>query len=228
MALVARVTLAALLLTLSSAAQAISAPSWIITDEHLQFQAGSRWTETRSIASLTKLLTVMVSIDDGTATPELVKLAMVNSSNHAAYELCRRHSRGMRGCIRSMNDKAMSIDAWDTYVFEPTGLDRHNRSTARDLARIVLAASHYPQIVQASNIGQSREHKLVLRNTNPLVNVLHPRVSKTGWTLAAGGCLAMMVENRIYVVLGSANTHTRVKDLAELHARYSRPATVSE
>ena len=76
--------LLSLVLAVSCQAQAtLTARSWLITDADLHVQAGQNYHELRSIASLTKLLTVMVAIDDGTAQPDLVNLAMVNSNNHA-------------------------------------------------------------------------------------------------------------------------------------------------
>lgn len=206
-----------LVLAVSCQAQAaLTARSWLITDADLHVQAGENYHELRSIASLTKLLTVMVAIDDGTAQPDLVNLAMVNSNNYAADQLCRRHSRGYQGCIRAMNEKAIRLDAWNTYIHDATGLSHRNRSTARDIARIVQAASQYPAIVAASHILRSKHKKVVLRNTNPLVGVYNTTVSKTGWTIAAGGCIAIMLNGRIYVLLGSQNTRTRVQELDRL------------
>lgn len=206
-----------LVLAVSCQAQAsLTARSWLITDADLHVQAGENYHELRSIASLTKLLTVMVAIDDGTARPELINLAMVNSNNYAADQLCRLHSRGYAGCIRAMNEKAMRLDAWNTYIHDATGLSHRNRSTARDIARIVRAASNYPAIVNASHILKSKNKKVVLRNTNPLVGVYNTTVSKTGWTMAAGGCIAIMLDGRIYVLLGSQNTRTRVQELNRL------------
>lgn len=208
--------LAVLCLVMSCQAQALTARSWLITDTDLNVQSGYNYRELRSIASLTKLLTVMVAIDDGTARPELVKLAMVNSNNHAATQLCKNYSRGYQACIRAMNEKAMRLDAWNTYLYDSTGLDRRNRSTAQDIARIVLAARNYAQIVESSHILRDRKKKMVLKNTNPLVGTFNTTVSKTGWTMAAGGCIAVLIENRIYVLLGSHNTKTRVTELAQL------------
>lgn len=208
--------LAVLCLAAACQAQAITARSWLITDTDLNVQAGHNYRELRSIASLTKLLTVMVTIDDGTASPELIKLAMVNSNNHAATQLCKNYSHGYQACIRAMNEKATRLDAWNTYIYDSTGLDRRNRSTAQDIARIVLAARSYAPIVEASHILRDRKKKMVLKNTNPLVGTFNTTVSKTGWTVAAGGCIAVLIGNKIYVLLGSNNTKTRVTELAQL------------
>lgn len=210
--------IAALALTCQAQAN-ITAQSWLVADTDLFVQAGRNYYETRSMASLTKVLTVMASIDDGTAKPDLVELAMVHSSNEAALELCRRHSQGYQGCIRSMNNLAMKLDAWNTWVVEPTGLSAKNRTTARDMARIILAASRYPDIVEASHKISVTKNRRVYKNTNPLVGVYDITVSKTGWTIAAGGCIAVLINDRIVVLMGSQNTKTRVQELEYLLVR---------
>ena len=197
----------------------ITAHSWLIADTDLQVLSGQNYYETRSMASLTKVLTVMVAIDDGHADADLVELAMVRSSNAAADELCRRHSQGYRGCIRAMNDKAMRLDAWNTFVSDATGLSAGNRTTARDMARIILAASRYPAIVSASHKISVTKRRQVYKNTNPLVGMYDITVSKTGWTLRAGGCIAVLAGDRIIVLLGSRDTKTRVRELEYLLMR---------
>lgn len=206
-----------LLLTVNTAVASLTARSWLITDSELNIEAGENFYEVRSIASLTKLLTVMVALDDNTRHQGLVKLAMVRSSNWAAYKLCQRHSQGYQGCIRAMNAKARWLGAINTRIYEPTGLDPRNQSTAVDIAKIIRGASLYPEIVAVSQIDNIRISKRkVAHNTNPLVTKYNTVVSKTGWTVRAGGCLAMIVDDRIIVLLGSKNTHTRVKEMQQL------------
>ena len=206
-----------LLLTVGTAAADLTARSWLIADSELNIEAGENFYEVRSIASLTKLLTVMVALDDNTRHHSLVKMAMVRSSNSAAYKLCQRHSQGYQGCIDAMNAKARWLGAINTRVYEPTGLDPRNQSTAVDIARIIRGASLYPEIVQVSQIDTIKINKRrIAHNTNPLVTKYNTVVSKTGWTVRAGGCLAMIVDDRIIVLLGSKNTRTRVTEMQQL------------
>jgi D-alanyl-D-alanine endopeptidase (penicillin-binding protein 7) len=205
----------------------ISARSWLVADENLVVQDGKNYQQVRSIASLTKLLTVMVALNDGTARADLVDMAMVRSSNLAADQLCRNHSRGYQGCIRAMNQLAQHIGAHSTVLTDATGLSPGNRSTAKDIARIVLEARNYPAIVAASNKHHVWHNRRAHLNTNPLASHYNTVVGKTGWTLRAGGCIAVLVDGRIYVLLGSNNTQTRVRELQELLARYNRPTIES-
>jgi len=112
------------------------------------------------------------------------------------------------------------MDLVNTYFVEPTGLSPMNVSTAQELVPIVIAASQYPEIASASNtsLGKiKKKHKwFTFNNTNPLIKTRDFIVSKTGYIRAAGGCIVMMVETkigqRIVILLGSKNTHTRIPE----------------
>lgn len=206
--------------------QTLYAHSWYVTDDKLNPITQYKKDEVRSIASLTKLVTVMVAIDDGRADPILVEDAMVRSSNYAATRLCQKYSQGYKACIVALNKKLQSLGATRSVLVEPTGLSRKNKSTAHDIARIVNAARKYPAIVEASHKRTVQRGRLMFKNTNPTVDE-KTLVSKTGWTFASGGCIAVMYNNRIYVILGSRDTHTRINDLQVLRSRYNPPATES-
>jgi D-alanyl-D-alanine carboxypeptidase len=96
-----------------------------------------------------------------------------------------------------------------------------NISTAKDLLELTLAASYYPEIVEASKTPQVKiqikKKWLFFNNTNPIIGKRHNFiVSKTGTTNAAGGCIVMMLDTdigrRIVVVLGSKNGKTRIPE----------------
>ena len=206
--------------------QTLYAHSWYVTDSNLNPITEYKKHEVHSIASLTKLVTVMVALDDGRADPILVEDAMVRSSNSAAIQLCKKYSQGYRACIVALNKKVQSLGATKTVIVEPSGLDNKNKSTAADVARLVRAASYYPAIVDASHRRTIQRGRSIFKNTNPTVDK-NTVVSKTGWTFASGGCIAVMYNHRIYVILGSRDTHTRVSDLLVLRTRYNRPAIES-
>jgi len=184
----------------------------------------------RSIASITKLMTVMVVLDahqDLTefikpyTRSELIQLAMVKSDNNAAQLLCNNYPGGKDKCVRAMNAKARQLGLVKTKYTEPTGLSVMNVSTAEELIKIVMAAQTYPEIVSASKTSQvkiKRKKKwLFFHNTNPIIGKRHDFiVSKTGYIRASGGCIVMMLDTdigrRIVVVLGSKNTHTRIPE----------------
>jgi len=211
-------------------ADKITATSWLVADQSGHIIQSENINQQRSIASITKLMTVMVVLDSDAALDEyikpytrkeLIQLAMVRSDNRASEQLCEHYPRGRDACIRAMNQKAKELGMSRTRFVDPTGLGIMNVSTAEDLIKLVQAAKDYPEIVKASSMSQVKiklkKKWLVFKNTNPIIGQRHDFiVSKTGWIRAAGGCIVMMVDTdvgrRIVVVLGSKNTHTRIPE----------------
>lgn len=207
----------------------ITATSWLVATGDGDIIQSENMYQQRSIASITKLMTVMVVLDahqnlDQHIKPysrrELIQLAIVHSDNHAAELLCRHYPEGRHKCIQSMNNKAKSLGMINTRFSDPTGLGVMNSSTAYDLIKLVKAAELYPEIVESSKMSYVKiKHKkkfLVFKNTNPLVATKEFVVSKTGYIQAAGGCIVMMIDTefgrRIVVLLNSKNTRTRIPE----------------
>ena len=199
----------------------ITAQSWLETDGQGNLIEGSNITEVRSIASITKLMTVMAVLDLKQDLQEkigkftrgqLVQLALVKSDNDAAKALCDNFPGGRFECIRFMNEKANYLGMYRTKFVEPTGLSPMNISTALDLLKLVFEARHYPEIVKASQTPvlniQIGNKILSFRNTNPVIGKRYNFiVSKTGSTNAAGSCIVVMVDTdlgrRIVILLGA-------------------------
>lgn len=222
----------------------LTAQSWLVSDPSGQIIRSENIHEVRSIASITKLLTVMTVIDANqnmeeqlplakspkshipTKLPtlsrrQLIDLAMVKSDNRAAQTLCANYPGGMESCVRDMNAKLASLGMSNSRVYEPTGLDARNVSTAAELIYLVRAARTYGPVIEASQKTRVeikvKKKWMIFPQTNPLVGKTHRViVSKTGWITASGGCLVMLMDtdlgDRIVVVLGSKNTHTRIPE----------------
>ena len=222
--------LSALLFVGNAFAVNITAQSWLETDDQGNLIEGYNITEVRSIASITKLMTVIAVIDNnqnmqeklGKYTREQhIQLALVKSDNNSAKVLCDNFPGGRFECVRYMNEKANYLGMLRTKFVEPTGLSPMNISTALDLLRLVFESSHYPEIVKASQTAilniQTGKKTQSFNNTNPIVGKRHNFiVSKTGTTNAAGGCIVMMVDTdrgrRIVIVLGSKNGKARIPE----------------
>ena len=186
----------------------ITAKSWIVSSQG-QIIQGKNTTEVRSIGSITKLVTAMVYLDEyGSLTSktdqELFQRMIVSSDNRASKILCSK----IPDCILKMNLLARDLGLVNTKFTEPSGLSVFNISNAEELVKIVEAASHYPEIVRASNIKQG--------NTNPTIGKYDYSVSKTGFINLAGGCIVTKVKDRIVVILGSKNARTRIPELEHL------------
>jgi D-alanyl-D-alanine carboxypeptidase len=208
----------------------ITATSWLVADSDGNILDGDNVDQVRSIASISKLVTVMIVLDakqnlgeqiSAYTRGQLIQLALVKSDNTAAQMLCEHYPGGTPMCIYAMNVKMKSLGLDNTRFFEPTGLSVFNVSTARELVKLVQAAQSYTEIVDASKTNQVtiklKKKWLIFNNTNPIIGKRHSFiVSKTGYIKASGGCIVMMLDTdigrRIVVVLGSKNTKTRIPE----------------
>lgn len=138
---------------------------------------GKNTTSVASIASVTKLMTAMVAMDQDSSLDEMLTIgseeidrlkgttsrltvgstlprsdmywiALMSSENRAAHVLSRYYPGGTPAFIAAMNQKARSLGMNNSKFFDPTGLDPRNQSTAEDLAKMVQAAYKYPLIRQ--------------------------------------------------------------------------------
>lgn len=219
------------------------------------------------IASITKLMTAMVMLDAhqpmddpitisaadvdtlrhsgsrlavGTtlSRSEMLHLALIASENRAAYALARTYPGGITHFIAAMNNKARKLLMTHTRFEDPTGLTSNNRSTAEDLAKLVDAASKYPQIRDITTTGsyeisrpalvrvghkRKKEWRHIVRrvefhNTNRLVRDTNWNIelSKTGFINEAGHCLVMQakIANKqvIIVLLDTFGKYSRIAD----------------
>lgn len=210
-----------------------------------------REDEAVPIASITKLMTALVVLERGQPLDELVSitaadrdtergsgsrlgvgtrltrgellhLALMSSENRAAHALGRTYPGGMTAFLRAMNAKARALGMTRAHFADPTGLSSRNVASARDLVKLVKAASANKRIRQFSTDERhtvvAGRRSLEFRNTNVLV--AKPdwsiAVQKTGYTLAAGQCLVMqtLIEGRsvVIVLLNSFGKYTRVAD----------------
>lgn len=216
----------------------ITATSWLVTDYKGKIIDGENYHEIRPIASVTKLMTAMVVLDARQdldeklkiyTRRELIQLAITQSNNQAATTLCENYPGGKIACITAMNHKARMLGLSNTRYVEPTGLSIMNVSTADELVTVVLEASNYPEIVEASRQSQgtiqNKKRLVSFNNTNPITRKRNDIiVSKTGWIRASGGCLVMLVDTeegrRVVIVLNSKTIKTRIPDAEYLLAKY--------
>lgn len=211
------------------------------------------------IASITKLMTAMVVLDaklpldeilsvDIDQTKELkgvfsrvrvnseisrkdmLLLTLMSSENRAAASLAHHYPGGYNAFIKAMNAKAKSLGMSSTHYVEPTGLSINNVSTARDLAKLLMATKQYPLIGQLSTTTEKmatfREpnYTLPFRNTNHLVynDKWNIQLTKTGFTNQAGHCLVMrtVIGKRpvALVVLDAFGKYTHFADANRLRS----------
>jgi D-alanyl-D-alanine endopeptidase (penicillin-binding protein 7) len=129
------------------------------------------------IASITKLMTAMVTLDaklpmdevivinaedahiyrhsrlaEGTALTreDALHLALMSSENRAAYTLARNYPGGLPAFIVAMNRKAKELGMDHSHFEDPTGLTSENVASAEDLTRMLNAAYQYKTIREFS------------------------------------------------------------------------------
>jgi len=221
-----------------------------------------------SIASITKLMTAMVVLDSRASLEEwlpvndwksklgknaysririkseakrgdLLRIALMSSENRAAYNLGVNHPGGLTAFIVAMNAKAKSLGMTRSSFVDPMGLSPENRSTARDLARMVTAAHDYSAIRDYSTTRQhtvrfrAPRYKLGYGNTNPLTGSSRWNValSKTGYLKESGRCLVMVTEADGQVVamvmLNSLGTRSPLGDAGRMRRYLETGATGS-
>jgi len=211
-------------------AKTITATSWLVSDGDGKVLQSENIEEVRPIASISKLMTVMVVLDAdqnphtiiaGVTREQRIMMALVKSDNNSAKLLCDYYPGGKTACVTAMNAKAQQLGMTHTHFIEATGLSVFNVSTAGELVKLVSAASKYDYIKQAAASPsvkiRMKRRWLIFYNTNPIIGKRHNfLVSKTGYIHASGGCIVMMLDTdvgrRIVVVLGSKNTHTRIPE----------------
>src|SRR4029079_1988493 len=95
------------------------------------------------------------------------------SENLAARTLANNYPGGLPAFVKTMNAKAKVLGMTRTHFDDPSGLSNLNVSNARDLAKLIGAASRQPVIREYSTLhtyevtaGKSR---FLFRNTNLLI-----------------------------------------------------------
>lgn len=207
------------------------------------------------IASLTKLMTALVVVEARQDMDELLEvtsddidreknsssrlrvgaqltrenmlhIALMSSENRAASALGRNFPGGLPAFVAAMNAKARELGMLNTHYVEPTGLSSQNVASARDLAKLVIAAYQYPVIRQYSTSPRyevdTGRRSLQYINSNRLVNRSDWEIGlqKTGYISEAGRCLVMqaMIEDRpvVMVFLDSKGKESRLGDAGRI------------
>ena len=139
--------------------------------------------EPRPIASITKVMTALVLLDQApdlsrdvvvsrgdvrrasttylrrgerVTLDDLLHLALIASDNVAARVLARASGWGTRRFVDEMNRKAQELGLTDTTFVEPSGLDERNVSTPYDVARLIAHATGKPAIARVMRTWSHR------------------------------------------------------------------------
>lgn len=140
-----------------------------------QIEMARRADQVRPIASITKLMTAITTLDwdkdiskrlplsrrVGSHLPrqtynryQLLMAMLIKSDNAAAETLAEDFPGGRDAFIAEMNRKALEWGMYNTHFTDASGLDAGNVSTARDVANLVDTAAGYWLIQEASKQKQ--------------------------------------------------------------------------
>jgi D-alanyl-D-alanine endopeptidase (penicillin-binding protein 7) len=206
--------------------------------------------EVTPIASLTKLMTAMVTLDadlpldepiaidtddfdyvKGTRSrlrmgaelsrQEMLRLALMASENRAAASLARNYPGGTDAFVAAMNEKARSLGMTQTRYQDPTGLSARNVSTASDLARLVSAAAEYPLIREFST---TPSHFVEVQPTGQVLgfNNTNRLVKSSGWDILLSKTGYIREAGKCLVMLATIASKPFVIVLLDSAGRYTR------
>lgn len=156
----------------------------------------------------------------------MLHLALMSSENRAAAALGRNYPGGLPAFVAAMNAKAKLLGMTDTHYVDASGLSSKNVASARDLAKLVVAAAQHPMLAQYSTDTRYsiETHGKVLNyvNTNHLTS--NPDwdigLQKTGFISEAGRCLVMQarIDGRpvVMVFLDSKGKDSRIGDASRV------------
>ncbi|HYM22457.1 MAG TPA: serine hydrolase [Vicinamibacterales bacterium] len=152
----------------------------VLWEEHSQDQ--------RSIASITKMMTATVFLEDNpdmsqqvtiahsdvfqastthlhtndkVSADDLLHLLLIASDNAAARALARVSKYGTDGFIDRMNSKAAELGLQNTHYADPSGLLSENVSSAYDMARLITQVSGDERI---SSVMRTQEYTVWTQN----------------------------------------------------------------
>ncbi len=198
-------------------------------------------------ASLTKVLTCTMAIESGRLDDEvvitreatlveptkagfrvgdrirlrdLVKAAMVNSSNDAAFAIGIHLGGSVSGFVPMMNARARALGMTSSHFTNPAGFDAGvwagNRTTARDLMTLTEHAVRNPEFNAIARLDHvtfrdmSGTRVFSLKTHNKMLEVYPYSVGiKTGFTNRAGKCLiARAIKDRKDLLMVMLNART--------------------
>ncbi len=102
--------------------------------------------------------TTMLRRNDKVTVDDLLHLLLIASDNAAARALARISPYGSDGFIQRMNDKAAELGLLNTHYADPSGLYSENVSSAYDMARLITHVSGDERIASIMRTSEYTVH----------------------------------------------------------------------
>ncbi|GGP53824.1 D-alanyl-D-alanine endopeptidase [Shewanella saliphila] len=164
------------------------------------------------IASVTKLMAAMVTLDAKLPLDEKISikitdspvmqnvhsrvrigskvtrktmllLTLMSSENRAATSLAHHYPGGFNMFVKAMNEKAAALGMKNTHYVEPTGLSPDNVSSANDLILLLKASQSYPLLGELSSTTKKHVYFSSPRYALDFQNT-NKLVFKNNWNIA--------------------------------------------
>lgn len=202
------------------------------------------------IASLTKLMTALVTLEAGLDLNErikiteedidtlkgtgsrlrigsvftrddLLKLALMASENRAASALGRSYPGGVSAFVAAMNAKAAELQMTATHFVEPTGLSSANVSSAEDLAKLVRATHNAPLIREYSTMPR---HQVKIKGRPAQFVNTNALVRAGQWDIGLSKTGFIREAGRCLVMQAKFNARSVIIVLLDSFGKYTRVA----
>lgn len=178
-----------------------------------------------------KLQIVGLEEGDKVTVRDLLRAVLVYSGCDAAEALAEYYPGGKNVFINLMNEKVRSLGATSSHFVTPFGVKPEDRSSAKDLAKILDAAMDNQIFAEYFKEGSKQSISITitrngtsfqrsLYSTNPLKTTPGIEGTKTGQIRVSGYCViaSFVYENEEYaiVVLGGTTKENRNSDARKL------------
>lgn len=161
---------------------------------------------------------------------DLLRSSIVGSDNDTALALARSSGLSDEAFVARMNHKARALGMTHSAFVDPTGLSGENSATVHDVAVLARHAFFNPHIQEPAQMKEHLQETVDshiftrVRTTNRLLFDSSVQVmgGKTGYTHAAGYCVALQVRepnsgrDMIVVVLGAESDSGRFTEAKKL------------
>jgi len=156
----------------------------------------------------------------------MLHIALMSSENRAASALGRHYPGGLPAFVDAMNAKAQSLGMTDTHYVDSSGLSKMNVASARDLAKLAMAAYQHPVLreysTDAKAVVEANGRPMHFGTTNRLIATPGWEIGlqKTGFINEAGRCMLMqaVIQGRavIMVLLDAKGSAARAADAGRM------------
>ena len=175
----------------------------------------------------------IVGLEEGdkVTVRDLLRAVLVYSGCDAAEALAEYYPGGKNVFINLMNEKVRSLGATSSHFVTPFGVKPEDKSSAKDLAKILDAAMDNPIFAEYFKEGENQSTSITitrngtsfqrsLYSTNPLKTTPGIEGTKTGQIRVSGYCViaSFVYKNEEYaiVVLGGTTKENRNSDARKL------------